>query len=111
MGSRLSLFLPAWHWITSAVAVAAYALWKEVVALLTGGGGWGGVQLSQDQGNFHSHHFLASKRTGGFHPIPHLSGLNTYLRVSKFHMETLNSFIQDVHRGWWIVSLDLKDTF
>ena len=38
-------------------------------------------------------------------------GLNTYLCVSKFHMETLSSIIQGLHLGWWIVLLDLKDAY
>ncbi len=42
-------------------------------------------------------------------PILNLSGLNTYLRLSKFHTGTLSSIIQGPNQGWWIMSLDLKD--
>ncbi len=34
-----------------------------------------------------------------------------YLHVSKFRMDTLNSIIQGLHEGWWMVSLDLKDAY
>ncbi len=60
-------------------------LWEEVVFLLKKGD-IGTVQLSQGQGGGYSHYFLATKCTGGFRPILKLSGLNTYLRVSKFCM-------------------------
>ncbi len=64
------------------------------------------VDLSQDQGGFYCHYFLATKRTGGFCPTRNLRGLNTYLRASKFRMETLTSILQSLHQvgGWfrWI---------
>ncbi len=40
-----------------------------------------------------------------------LSGLNTYLPVWKFCMDSLNSIIQRFHQGCWMVSLDLKDVY
>ena len=43
--------------------------------------------------------------------IFNLSGLNTYLHVSEFCMETLNSIIQGFNQGWWMVLLDLKDAY
>ena len=58
-----------------------------------------------------SHYFLAFKRTGGFHPILNLKGLNPFLRVDKFRMETLESILKDLRQGHWMVSLDLKDTY
>ncbi len=51
---------------------------------------------------------MSTNHTGGFHPILNLSGLNTYLCVSKFLMETLSSIIQGLHQGWWMALLDLK---
>ena len=42
---------------------------EEVVSLLTKGA-VGTFQLSQYQGGFYSHHFLATKHTGGFCPTP-----------------------------------------
>ncbi len=62
------------------------ALWKEVSPLLTKGA-MEIVDLSWDQGGFYSHYFLATKRTFGFHPILNL------------------------HKGWWMVSLDLKNAY
>ena len=38
--------------------------------------------------------FLATKHTSGFCPNLNLSGLNTYLHVSKFCMETLLSMLK-----------------
>ena len=52
----------------------------------------------------------ATKRTGGFNPILNLRGLNSFIRVTKFRMDTLTSILQGLHKGWWMVSLDLKDT-
>ena len=49
-------------------------------------GEWGG-------GGYYSHYFLATKRTGGFRPILNLRGLNAYLLVEKFRMETLSSIL------------------
>ena len=69
------------------------------------------VDLSQDQGRFYSHYFLATKRTGGFCPILNLRRLNLFVRVAKFCMETLTSVLQGLHKGWWVVSLDLKDAY
>ncbi len=70
------------------------------------GGSW---RLSSCHGSrvrFYSHHFLATKPNGGFHRIFNLSGLNTYARVLKFRMETLNFIIRVFTKvgGWcrWI---------
>ncbi len=86
------------------------ALWKEVSCPLIKEA-VEHVEISQDQVEFYSHNFLAIKRTGGFQPIRHLSGLNMYLRASMCHMETLISILQGDHKGWWMVSLDLKHTY
>ncbi len=63
------------------------------------------------RGGFYSHYFLATKRTGGFCPILNLRGLNSFIRVAKFCMETLTSILQGLHKGWWMWSLDLKDAY
>ena len=72
------------------------ALWTEVQSLLDKGAieeiplgkqGGGGVLL------------LATKRTGGFCPILNLRGLNAYLLVEKFRMETLASILRDLQQG------------
>ncbi len=64
-------------------------------------------RLSMCRWGFYSHYFLATKRTGGFHPIFNLRGLHWFFRVAKFCMETLTSILQDLHKGWWVLSLDL----
>ncbi len=84
------------------------ALWIEVQSLLDKGaiarqgvGGWG----------VYSHYFLATKKTGGFHPILNLRGLNTYLLMEKFRMGMRVSILQNLQPGMWMVSLDLKDAY
>ena len=62
-------------------------------------------------GGYYSHYFLASKKTGGFRPILNLRGLNAYLLVEKFRMETLASILRDLQQGVWMISLDLKDAY
>ncbi len=47
----------------------------------------------------------------GYAPTLNLRGLNTYLRVSKFRMETFSSVIQGLYQDWWMVSLVLKDAY
>ena len=61
-------------------------------------------------GGGYFHYFLASKKTDGFYSILNLKGLNPFLRVEKFRMETLVSILKDLRQGHWMVSLDLKDT-
>ncbi len=136
VGGRLSFFLPAWQRITSDKFVLEVirqgftlpfvrppplslspvettllllskrlALWEEVSSLLNKRA-VDTVDLSQDQGGFYSHFFLATKRTGGFHPILSLHGFNSFIGVTKFRMETLSSILQGLHKvgGWcrWI---------
>ncbi len=40
-----------------------------------------------------------------------LRGLNAYLLVEKFRMETLASILRDLQQGMWMISLDLKDAY
>ncbi len=44
-------------------------------------------------------------------PILNLCGLNTFLCVAKFCRGTVTSILQGLHKGWWMVSLDLKDAY
>ncbi len=62
-------------------------------------------------GGYYSHYFLATKKTGGFRPILNLRGLNAYLLMEKFRMETLASILRDLQQGMWMISLDLKDAY
>ena len=85
-------------------------LWEEVLSLLTKRA-VEIVNLSWDQGEFYSHFFLTTKRTGGFRPILNLHGLNSFIRVAKFHIETLTSILQGLHKCWWMVLLDLNNAY
>ena len=42
-------------------------------------------------------------------PHPQPTWTQLIIRVVKFHMETLTSILQGLHKGWWMVSLDFKD--
>ena len=92
-------------------SVAQAAVLCEEVSSLLAKGAVKIVDLSPDQGGFYSHYFLATKRTGGFQPILNLCRLNSFIGVGKFRMETLTSILQGLHKGWWMVSLDLKDAY
>ncbi len=67
--------------------------------------------LGKEGRGFYSHYFLATKKTGGFRPILNLTGLNAYLLIEKFRMEILASILQDLQKGMWMISLDLKDAY
>ena len=141
VGGRLLFFLPAWQRITldqfvlkevsqlfpplfeapplllssmetplSRLQCKRQVLWEEVSSLLTKGA-VGKVDMSRDQAGFYSHNFLATMQTGRFHPILNPRGLKMFLHVAKFHLETLTSILQGLHKGLWIVSLDLKDAY
>ena len=70
------------------------------------------VKMSQHWGNGgYSHYFFATKRSDGFCLTLNLSGLNTFLHFAKFRMETLISILQGLHKGWWMVLLDLKHAY
>ncbi len=62
--------------------------------------------LGEEGPGFYSHYFLATKKTGG-----NLRGLNAYLLVEKFRMETLASVLRDLQKGMWMISLDLQDAY
>ena len=70
------------------------ALWTEVQSLLNKGA-IEEVPLGKQGGGggYYTHYFLATKRTGGFRPILKLRGLNAYLLVEEFRMETLASIL------------------
>ena len=65
---------------------------------------------SPDPG-FYSRLFLTPKVTGGWRPVIYLSHLNRFVRLSRFHMETLASVLQSLRPGDWMVSLDLQDAY
>ncbi len=129
MDGRFSLFLPVWQRITSdqfllEVVRQGYSfpfvgsppllripvetplpgletkrevLWEEVPPYQ---GGYGDCPVVTGPGGCYYHCFMYTNHAGGFHPILNLGGLNTYLCVSKFLMQTLDYIIQGLHQGW-----------
>ncbi len=73
-------------------------------------GGGGGIRslLSMDAiqiltpdargGGGYYHYLLATKKNGGFHPVLNLRGLNPFLKIEKFRMETLVLILRDLSR-------------
>ncbi len=61
------------------------------------------------------HYFLASKSTGRFCPFScsQSQWLNMFFPVSKFHMPAGDPYLCSAgsHKGWRMVSLDLKDAY
>ena len=60
---------------------------------------------------FYSRIFLAPKKGGKWRPVINLKPLNQFIKKQKFKMATLQSTIQDVNSGDWLVSIDLKDSY
>ena len=60
---------------------------------------------------FYSRIFLAPKKGGKWRPVINLKPLNQFIKKQKFKMATLQSTIQDVNSGDWLVSIDLKDAY
>ena len=60
---------------------------------------------------YYSRMFVVTKALGGWRPIIDLSTLNLSVVVSKFRMETAQSFLRSVQRNDWMVTIDLKDAY
>ena len=60
---------------------------------------------------FYNHMFLVPKKTGGWRPILNLRGLNKFLKVESFVMETNRAIMAAVQPNDWLVSVDLKDAY
>jgi hypothetical protein len=60
---------------------------------------------------FYSTFFLVPKKDGGQRPVLNLKGLNQYLDVKTFKMQTPQMVINQLHQGDWLASLDLKDAY
>ncbi|XP_067652431.1 uncharacterized protein [Haliotis asinina] len=69
------------------------------------------VPEGQQEDGFYSTYFLVTKEDGGFRPILNLKGLNKFIEVPSFRMETLRSVISSVETGDWLTSIDLKDAY
>ena len=72
------------------------------------------VELVEDTQSlgFYSHMFLVPKKnTTKLRPIINLKGLNGYLDIPSFQMETTMSVASAVQPGDWATSLDLTDAY
>ena len=58
---------------------------------------------------FYSRFFQVTNKSGGWRPILDLSDLNWYVECTHFQMESQASILQAVHRGDWLVLVDLTD--
>ncbi len=54
---------------------------------------------------------MVTKQIGRFCPVLNLCGCNTFIHVDKLCMGTLAYILQSLHKGCWMVSLDLKDAY
>ena len=60
---------------------------------------------------FYNRLFLVPKPNNKWRPILDLSTLNTFLKVSKFKMETPESIRTSLQAGEWVTSIDFKDAY
>ena len=60
---------------------------------------------------FYSRLFVVWKTSGSWRPVIDLSVLNTYVDVSHFRMETIQSVLLSVQPGDWMASIDLKEAY
>ncbi len=129
MGGRLSIFLQAWEWITlDQFVLGVFRQGQTLVKTRYQGCSSNGKPCGKKfhtassrspwsmsrycraggGGGVNTDYFLVTKHTDGFRPTLNFSGLNTYLCVLEFHVETLSSISYGLHRGWWMVYLDLN---
>jgi Reverse transcriptase (RNA-dependent DNA polymerase) len=69
------------------------------------------LPIPESSGKFFSSIFLVPKKTGGYRPIINLKNLNSHIRFEHFKMEGMDSVRHLIHRGDWMVKLDLKDAY
>ena len=60
---------------------------------------------------YYSHLFVVMKASGSWRPVIDLSLLNLMVLKTPFKMETIQSTLLSVHRGDWMVSIDLKGAY
>ena len=60
---------------------------------------------------FYSRIFMVPKKDGTFRPVFDLKSLNVYVRKEKFKMTTPRAVTHVLHKGDWVVSVDLKDAY
>ena len=72
----------------------------------------GAIQLvSPSNGQFVSRLFLVPKKTGDLRPVINLRPLNKFIIHKHFKMENLQNVTQLVHKGDYMVTIDLKDAY
>ena len=71
----------------------------------------GAIEPASSGPCFYSRLFVTPKVTGGWRPVIDLSFLNWFVRLSHFRMETVQSVLQSLRSGDWLISLDLQDTY
>lgn len=69
------------------------------------------VTPSQRGQGFYSPLFLLRKKAGDFRPVLDLKKLNRSIRVETFRMESLQSILQAINRGEWMLSINLRDAY
>ena len=60
---------------------------------------------------FYSTFFLVPKKDGGRRPVLNLKGLNKFIQITTFKMQTPQLIISHLQQGVWLASLDLKDAY
>jgi ribonuclease HI len=60
---------------------------------------------------FYSTFFLVPKKDGGQRPVLNLKGLNKFVQIKTFKMQTLQLVLPQLHQGDWLASIDLKDAY
>lgn len=69
------------------------------------------VPLAQRGRGFYSPLFLVKKKSGDLRPVLDLKNLNRSIRVESFRMESLQSILQAINLGDWMLSIDLQDAY
>ena len=69
------------------------------------------IEIAPPSPGFYSRLFVTPKVTGGWRPVIDLSRLNGWVELSSFCMETVQSVLQSLRPGDWMVSLDLQDAY
>lgn len=60
---------------------------------------------------FISNLFLVQKKNGKFRPVINLKKLNEYVTYHHFKQETLDTILNNINRGDFFTSIDLKDAY
>ena len=69
------------------------------------------IEPASPELGFYSRLFVTPKVMGSWRPVIDLSRFNRFVRLSRFHMETLASVLQSLRPGDWMVSINLQDAY